>query len=79
MTSKDENPAPAAFHVVSQQETTVVNAAGRVQRVMQISFTTGSGINGSVNVPVDNYSVTTARDAIMAKLGVLEGVAGLTG
>lgn len=71
--------APPLWRVSSQSERTIIGPTGLAQSVIQVTFVLADGTGGSVNIPVDGYSVEAVRAAIADKAALLTSVASLTG
>ena len=79
MTQQNPEPPAPRFTVTGQRESSRVGPDGTVQDIMVVSFATPDGLTGSVSIPAGQYSATSARAAILAKVGLMQSVAGLTG
>lgn len=64
---------------VGQQERTELDASGTAVRGYRVSFTTESGVSGSVFVPASRYTVANVKAEVMAAAHQLEQVAKLAG
>ena len=63
------------YTVTGQRPTTIINPAGKVIPVIEVSFdTVPEGIPGKVDVPQAGYNVKTAQAAIEAQVATLKGV-----
>lgn len=67
----------AEHWTVTNQRETVTMAGGQFTDVIEVSFTTDQGVNGTVDIPKTQYSadkVATAIDAYVAKLHEVQGL-----
>jgi hypothetical protein len=59
-------------------ETTAVVANGRAEQGWRVTFTTGDGTQGSVFLPLAEYTPDNVAAAITAQAAVLDAVSNLT-
>lgn len=69
----------AAWSVTSQREDFQVGANGQASAGVVVTFTTSSGITGSVFVPNGELHPDKVRAAIAARVETLEAISKLTG
>ena len=67
------------WRVEAQDPSTEIDASGRVQRGVRVSFVTGTGQRGSVFVADAQYNPTNVRAVVAAAASAMDEVAGLTG
>ena len=66
------------WRVTGQQERTQIDATGRPVQGMTVLFQTGSGVTGSVFLPLPLYTPDNVRKAIAEAASGIEAVSGLT-
>lgn len=67
------------WHVTGQSETLQPDPAGRVVAGMQVTFLTAKGVQGSVFIPRNLYTVTNVQAAVAAAAHEMDQVQGLSG
>lgn len=78
MAASDNTPTAPSWTVTSQQEQVVIGPTGNAVDVMKIGFQLADGTQGSVNVPLSNYTAAAAQAAIAAKAQTLFDIQNLT-
>lgn len=71
--------AGLTWEVGSQLEKPGQDASGNFVPGMEVHFTTGNGVAGSVWVPLTQYNAGTVRDLIAARVAAIESVSKLNG
>lgn len=69
----------AAWSVTSQREDFQVGPDGRASAGVVVTFTTSSGISGSVFVPNADLAPEKVRQLVAARVETLEAIGRLTG
>lgn len=67
------------WRVTGQSETLQPDPAGRVVNGVQVTFMTAKGVQGSVFVPRNLYTVTNVQAAVAAAAHEMDQVQGLSG
>ena len=67
------------WRIESQQETTELDASGRVVNGVRVMFVTAKGNHGSVFVSRAMYSIPNVQAAVANAAGTMDGVANLRG
>jgi hypothetical protein len=67
----------ASWQVVGQRQSSVL-ANGQFEQAMVVTFKTGSGVTGSVTLPISQYSPENVRKAIQAQADAIEAVHSLS-
>ncbi len=62
------------YHVTSQRKTSEITAGGRFQDVYEVHFTTNSGTDGWVRIPVSKYTPAEVQSRIEAEVAVIDAV-----
>lgn len=79
MTEQSNYPAPSSgWEVVSQTETTTVDAGGQIVQGVNVTYRTGNGVVGTVFVPLGAFTPDGVRAAIMREAGIRDAVSNLT-
>lgn len=78
MATSDTTSTGPAWTVTGQVERTIIDTNGNAADVMVVSFTLEDGTTGTVNVPLNAYTVANVNAAILAKAQVIDGVNGLS-
>ena len=61
------------WNVTGQRQTTMMQA-GQLVQAMEVSFTTTSGVNGSVVIPLSSYSTDSVREAVDTRTAAIDAV-----
>jgi len=78
--SQAANPLPTSgWTVIAQVPRSQVNSTGQLVKGMEVSFTSGGGVSGSVWVPLTDYNVETVRALIAHQVATFDAVGHLTG
>lgn len=52
------------YTVTGQRQTTIINDAGNVQSVMEVTFRTSTGVTAKIDVPIGQYNKATVQEMI---------------
>jgi ABC-type hemin transport system substrate-binding protein len=67
-------PTPTPAWKVTAQRPTYVTVDDKATQAMVVNFTTAAGVDGSVTVPLAEYTVAGVAAAINAQAEVINGV-----
>lgn len=73
------NAPITGWTVTSQQQSQWIGPNNQAVRGVEVFFTTGKGVAGSVRIPESQYSPINVRAAIAAQAAQLDEVQGLSG
>lgn len=62
------------YRVTGQRQTTIVDDSGTLTQVMEVSFRTGKGVRGQIDVPLDQYNAATVDALISAQADEIDKV-----
>lgn len=79
MSEPNTTSGPPAWVVTGQTERTIISDGGTAVNVVTVTFNLPNGTVGSVNIPLTGYNVDAVRQAIAARVALLNDVANLTG
>lgn len=65
------------WSITGQRETTQLTAGNQFIDVMEVTFTTSSGVTGKVTVPLGLYTADYVRSQIDERVAAIEEVQGL--
>jgi len=68
------NGSAPGTYVTGQQEQVGLNSRGQAENGYRVSFTTGGGVDGSVFVPISQYTPDNVKAAIVAHASQLDQV-----
>lgn len=74
-----QNDAPPAWSITSQREDYQLAPGGQLAAGVVVTFTTASGITGSVFVPNAEYNTAKVRALVSARAEAMEAVHRLEG
>lgn len=72
-TSPPASEVPA-WHVVSQAEGSQINAQGRPEQTVIVTFALADGTQGTVIIPRSRYTLDNVRQAVDAQAALLAAV-----
>lgn len=65
------------YTVTAQRHTTIINDAGQLQQVMEVTFQTTGGVTAHVDVPLSQYTAQNVQQAIEAYVKNINAVGNL--
>lgn len=72
-------PAGTGWTITNQRPVVVPGAGGALTQAMEVTFTTGHGITGQINIEMARYNVENVRAAVSAQATILDQVSALKG
>lgn len=79
MTQLQPNAPRSGWTIISQTPTIQNDASNAPVRGIEVFFTTGKGVTGSVFIPYNRYTPDNVRAEVAQRAGAIDAVQGMSG